>query len=821
MAALLLYLACALAALRLASRTVTPISWRATAALAAMPLALTGWAMVRGEVLGPIDLVYHAEPFQSQQQELGFVGKSGGILTDVYSQMIPWKSAVRYALAQREWPLYNPFILGGDPLAASAQPAPYSPILLLSLLLPLADSLAFCSALVLLAAALSAFLFARELGCGEGPSLAAAAGFMLSGFVLFFLGWPQAQAAAFLPLVLAGVRRSVHAPGLAALALLTTALVLTLLAGHPETAVHVVLVGLLYAGFELWGSFELWPLRRELPAKAVACGLGAGVLALLLTAVFLLPIAEALPQTAEYAFRRSYFAHQDRSADWPVALANLVPSFVPFVAGKFGLRAYQAPWDWALPATACTGSAFLGLAAYGLLYSRRRERLFLAGLAAFGWLAGVSAPGVADLLASLPLLDISLNQRLVFAAGLAIPALAALGLQEWLERGADCGLPRFQLAALQVTVFVAFAAGLAWLLPYLAKLGLPAGFLALHSAVVLGPPLVLATLACTRWARPAFVPLLLALTLGQRAIDSHDLFHSFPKRMFYPAVEPLTELPATAEPYRVTAAGYGFLPNTSTLYELEDVRGYQAIYHRRLVDTFPLWCTKEGAWFNRVDDFSRPFLSFLNVRYALISTHRPDPAGWRRAGQHGASVLWENPRVLPRAFVPPRVRRGGDERQVLAEMNAETDFAARAWISHPGQPAVGEPRGRRNGPGTVTIRRRGLGYRLRAVMERPGWVVVSVTAWAGWQARSGDEELPLAFANHAFVGIRAPRGESTIDLVYRPRSFVVGRWVSGVTLVGLILVVAARRWLRMRCQGPLPAGGRFLSWRSRSSSPAQ
>lgn len=782
MAALFLYLACALAALRIASRSVAPIPWRAGVALVALPLALTGWSMLRGEVLGPIDLVYHAEPFQSQKQELGFVGKSGGILTDVYSQMIPWRSAVRYALAQREWPLWNPFILCGDPLAASAQPAPYSPVTLLSLLLPLADSLAFSAALVLLAAALSAFLFARELACGEAAALAAAAGFMLSGFVLFFLGWPQAQAAAFLPLVLTGVRRAVHAPGLAALGLLTSALVLTLLAGHPETAVHVVLVGLLYA------AFELWPARRELPPRALACGLGAGLLAVLLAAVFLLPIAEALPQSAEYAFRRTYFAAQDRSAEWPVALANLVPNVVPFVAGPAGFHAYRAPFDWSLPATGYAGSALLAPAVFGLLFSRRRERLFLGALAVFGFLAGASAPGITELLAALPLLDISLNQRLVFAAGFAVPALAALGLQAWLERRPDR-----RLAGLQLAAFGALATGLAWLLPYLSEHGLPAGFLALHSAVLLVPLALLAALARAPRAMSAFVPALIVLVLTQRAIDSRDLFPSLPKSMFYPAVRPLTELPPGTEPYRVTAAGYAFLPNTATLYELEDPRGYQAIYHRRFVDTFPLWCVKDSTWFNRIDDFSRPFLSFLNVRYALISTLRAPPPGWRRAGRRGQTILWENPQALRRAFVPPRLRLGGAERLVLEEMAAETDFSQRAWIRHPGQADAGEPRPRRNGPGSVSVRRQGLGYRLHATMERPGWIVVSVTAWAGWRAVAGGEELPLAFANHAFVGIRAPQGESTIDLVYRPRSFEIGRRISGATLLGVLVVLAWRR----------------------------
>jgi hypothetical protein len=306
---------------------------------------------------------------------------------------------------------------------------------------------------------------------------------------------------------------------------------------------------------------------------------------------------------------------------------------------------------------------------------------------------------------------------------------------------------------------------------------MPSDFLALRSAVLLLPPATLAILAAVPRARPALVPMLLALAVAQRVIETRSLFPSVPKSLFYPAIRPLTDLPPAAEPYRVAASGFSFIPNTATLYELEDPRGYQALHHRRLVDTFPLWSVRDSTWFNRIGDFGRPFVSFLNVRYALIPADRPPPDGWRRAARYRGTVLWENPRSLPRAFVPPRVRLGGAEQAVIAEMSAETDFAQRAWITSVGQPAVGQPVGRRNGPGAVSVRRQGLRYRLDASMERPGWIVVSVTAWAGWRAFSDGEELPVAFANHAFVGLRAPQGESSIELVYRPRSFEIGRRV--------------------------------------------
>src|SRR5690349_8639592 len=71
------------------------------------------------------------------------------------------------------------------------------------------------------------------------------------------------------------------------------------------------------------------------------------------------------------------------------------------------------------------------------------------------------------------------------------------------------------------------------------------------------------------------------------------------------------------EPYRVAGIGNALVPNVSAVYGIEDVRAYEAMTLSRLRDTFPLWCVPQGVWFNRVDDATRPFLSFLNVRWLL------------------------------------------------------------------------------------------------------------------------------------------------------------------------------------------------------------
>ena len=187
-----------------------------------------------------------------------------------------------WGLPPGQWPLWNPYMFGGDPLASSATSSAYHPVTLLSLLLPVGWSLTFTSAAVFLLAGTGSFLFTRDLGCREEAALIGAAGWMYSSFLVLWNQVPLQASGAMLPWVYLGVRRCCRAPGWRSVILLTSAFAALLLAGHPETAAHVVLLGLIYAAYELAAT------RREARLGVVFAGLGVGVLALLLTAVYLL-----------------------------------------------------------------------------------------------------------------------------------------------------------------------------------------------------------------------------------------------------------------------------------------------------------------------------------------------------------------------------------------------------------------------------------------------------------------------------------------------------------------------------------------------------
>ena len=253
MSALLLYLAVTIAIVVLWHRRVQPIGAVAAIVVVLLPLCFTGRALLTGRIYAPVDLPYMSEPLGDYKADYGVGPVHNGNLSDLYCQIIPWRKAVRWAIAQGEWPLWNPFMLSGDILAQAAQPAPYDPINLLGLTIPMAPSLTFGAAMTFFLAGFFTFAFARLLGLSDLASLVAAAGFMFAAMLAFFVGWPLSRAWSYMPLVLAGVRLVVRDRDVRATVVLTAAFVLVIFAGHPESILHVTFIGALYGVFELFG----------------------------------------------------------------------------------------------------------------------------------------------------------------------------------------------------------------------------------------------------------------------------------------------------------------------------------------------------------------------------------------------------------------------------------------------------------------------------------------------------------------------------------------------------------------------------------------
>ncbi|MBV8519777.1 MAG: YfhO family protein [Acidobacteria bacterium] len=767
---LVLYLLTALALLALAHRFVTPLSRAAAIVLVAMPLLFVGYALVTGGVYAPIDHPYQSEPLAALKGEYGIGAPHNIAVTDIYSQMLPWRRVVQESLARGEWPLWNAYNLCGHLLAAGAQAAVFSPFTWIACLLPAAQSFTFTAAIAFFAAGLCAFLFARELELSECASLIGAAAWLGSTSIVLYIEWPLGFASACMPLVMLAARRIVTAPTVRSAALLTATLTLVLMLGHPETLLHVVLLASAYAVFTM--------IRlRIAPMRPIVTALVAGLVALALCAIQILPMRKAIAQSAEYEYKVRVWSHEDRAAPRTQMLAYLATDLFPYLY----LRKWEVPELPPLRAESfAVGSIALALAAFAV--TRRRGDTWFFVASAIACIAVAIAWGpAANALQHFPLLDITHNERLAFAAAMFLAFLAAIGAEEALRAPRAAALPCGIVLAL-------LAAGTWWLTQHVRLAPLPNDWGTYRIHAELGFLAAAALLFAFTRTRAA-LPLLLGLLLAQRTISESGAHKTFPAHAAYPHLALFDSLANIREPFRIVGLKYALIPATNVYYGLEDARGYDAVTYMGTGRTFPLWCQHQVVWFNRVADLTRPFLSFLNIRFAVAADDAPVPNGWRKVAAMPGSMLLENANVIPRVSVPKRVRLGGTPEQQLAEMLQETDFRDRMWVDA----ATPAPE-RVNGPGSIVLRersRRGM-YRFDADMQGDGWVVVSDTAWNGWRAYIDGRRVKSTRANLAFVSVFVPRGRHDVRLVYLPESFVRGRAISAVTLIALAAFALTR-----------------------------
>lgn len=781
---LALYAASASAFLWLARRFVAPVRLRAGLVLAACPLLFTGKALFTGGVYAPVDIAFDAAPLSAYREELG-VGKTRNrLIIDIASQMIPWRQAVRESVENGRLPLWNRFLLGGEPLLGVAQPAVFHPGTWLGFLLPLPQAWTFDMTLRIFLSALCAYLFFFGTGASEAAALLGALGWAFADALLFFVGYPVTPSVAPLPLLLLALWRLCGGGGLAAAALMTAALVLMAIAGHPETLLFAV------TGAGVYFLFLLAWAGRGRRRSAILWSLAAGALAFGLSAIAILPFLEALPQTHQAGVRTS-IAPADRS-DRPIeSLRRLVSNAVPYAYGALGdsevVPRFAVPVGYA-------GSLMFPLIATGLCAAGRRKWPWLA-LGALGLALSARAWGVTDVVARLPLFDIAALEYFVFLAIFAAVALAVEGADRLRE---ETGVGMFLAAS------VACAGGLILFAisrqEILDSLGMRPEYLRLRVLAQVAPLLlgallvVLARRQGRRWGAGVLTALLV-LFAAQRVVEESGVYPTIPARAFYPPLPVLDPIPR-GEPVRMTGLQWTLIPNVSALYGLEDVRGYEPMLFGPLAETFRLWSQPMPAFYNRIGNATAPFLAFLNVRYVLAGPSDPAPAGWPRVAEDRGSRLYENPLVLPRAFVPRHLVWTdllGLHTRIMQRIG---DYANDGVA---GRARPGRLHWETNGPADVRIESY-VAERVRLATEARAETLIgtSIPNWSGWKLTIDGKPEPLIPFNRAFVSFLVPPGRHRAELRYLPDGFVWGAALTGSSLALCVLLAMGARHVRTR-----------------------
>ena len=264
-------------------------------------LLYAGPGLLPGRTFAPIDVPLDFDAWKHDPTQR--VRVSNTLLADVVVQFVPWDREILRLAARGEWPWVNRWAGDGGPLFANPQTALFSPFTWPRLLLGL-DGWALMGILKILAAALCAYWFARELDVPHPQAMFSGLVYATAGYTIVWLLYPITNVFALLAGLAAAALRLMKSPSIHNASLVILFAALCTAGGHPET----LFLGVL----GIW-IFLLWEAekRRDLGLGAIVPSSVGAALGFTLMAVQLAPFlallangyAEVLRPRIEHPFR--------------------------------------------------------------------------------------------------------------------------------------------------------------------------------------------------------------------------------------------------------------------------------------------------------------------------------------------------------------------------------------------------------------------------------------------------------------------------------------------------------------------------------------
>lgn len=592
--ALVLFVAAAGAIAALWNRSFRPVPWRLVVLMVALVAAYQAETLFTRKVDLPAGLAFHAQPWQST----GITGAKAntGI---VFTQLAPWTRNARNQLLDLHLPLWNRSSASGAPLLANQQTAILHPFTLLGLPLSVGKAFTLTAALRLFTLLFFTFVFLRNFGVGDGAALFGAVAYSFSTFHIVWLLFPLGLATMMLPIALVGAQELGSRAGYV---LLVLGLSLSVLGGHPEQALWVWLTTAAFIA---------------VMRKRVLLGASAFIIAILLTAFFWYPTIRALEQTGRFAAFKSSEANP---ADHGLSYEWLLPLVRPNILGTPQEGTYRPPRgshpavlnDYGEVASGYAGLLTLVLALIAPLRARGRTRgvWFGLGLMAFALLTIAEVPVWRDLIRALPLVGISIHQRLRFLWVLGVCICAAHAVRRRQSGGPSPGIP-YALAAITLVELV---------------------------------------ITTWRYNPPA------------------------KREEVYPVTGAIAYLQAAPQPWRMAALGWSFLPETPGFYGLEDIKATDPVQHATYMRLLRGYLELEGydQIIHNVERPFFDYLNVRYLYVPPEVNAQPPGFVERYRGPDG--VVLENMEVLPRYFLAENIKTEPDRDATVFLSRAITNY---------------------------------------------------------------------------------------------------------------------------------------------------
>ena len=710
------------------------------------------------------------------------------LITDPVLQTYPWRALVISNFKKLEFPLWNPYSFSGQPLLANIQSSSFQIFNLLFFFMPFRIAWSLAVILIPILSTFFMYLFLRSLDLSKIASVFGSLVLPFTGFFMVWLSWGTVVTAAlWLPLILYAINKFFKIQSILWLVLLAFALSQTVLVGHWQTALYTIIVSSFYAAFK----FLRTPQKKILIALLVVFFLG-----LTSTAIQLLPSFEFI----KFSSRNADQGYFPKRLDWFLPIKQLAQIIAPDYFGNPTTYNYSGIWNYA-EFVSYVGIIPLFFVIFSLFKIKKSYHIFFIVLSLISIALALKNPiSIIPYKYNFPLLSTIQPSRIIFVFTFSLVVLASIGLDQFLRK---FKLKQAFISALPILIALIILVVYSTLFknnfPHVdnvisAKVAfrntIPSVLLSLALIVVL-------FLYYLKITKNIIILLILLITIFELFRFSYK-FTPFSKLAWiYPDTKTTVFLSNIPRPFRIiTTDRRIFNGNTSSVYKLENVAGYDPLFlsdYAQLVTVWESGNVVQAGSFNRFvtpQKYNTKIANFLNTKY-VITFDNLAGLGLEKIHEEGETKIYENKNALPRAFFVNEVVKVNNRNQEL-EMLIDENFDLKTSAASSEFSFLADKIN-----GTVNfIEYEDQSFKINVKTDKRAPLVISNPYYPGWEARIDNHISDIKRVNYMFQSIMIPEGEHVIKFTFKPSSFYNGLYISlgSVLLLAIFLAVWKRNY---------------------------
>jgi hypothetical protein len=724
----------------------------------------------------------------------GWVSHKEFILADVIRQMFPWRTLAMDLIKHGELPLWNIYSFSGTPLMANLQSAVWYPFNILFFILPSLPGWVLYILIQPLLAGMFMYAYIRSLHLSRVAALVAAIGFAYGVSWVWFEMGVVGHSALWLPLILWGITKFVDARKTIFLAVVSCALACSILAGHAQTALYVLIFTFAY--FICTGY-------KKLNWQSFFSGIVAFVLGVTLSALQLLPSLELMIHAARGAIN-SYAAYHNFQIPWSHLTMFLAPDILGNPAtGNFIGKDYGELNGY-------TGIVVLLCAAIGFFtyIKRRNMRLLLVSLIVSMLVALPTFFSELLFYSGIPVLSTSIPSRALFVVSVCLVIASAYGVEALRQR-------KKLIAIVLPAVILIFAYVLLWGSLFVFNID-PTHVTTMKRNLLLPSVTIFSVIAGIFIVRklPQFTVVLwvvifslmgmeYAYTLN-KYLPYASVKYAFPD---HPLINQLSRMTKQSNERTYGHGGASIMTNIGVQWRVMTPEGYDPLYVRRYGEL--MQAGKSGrldGYVPRSDALlpesvptkdtypKQVLLNILGVKYILAKDDdapvvwspyplQYPPSRFKLIYQEYKWKIYENRDSLPRAAVFYDYEVQTEKSALISRLfNPRFHYKTKLLLEeNPSLPSSDQV------PTPARIVKYAAGeVVIAAEAARPGVLFLSDTHYPGWEVAVDGKSAKIIRANYTFRAVSIPKGKHIIVFQYRPYTFFAGVAISALSLLILV-----------------------------------